>query len=211
MKKKPGRGTRAGEDMSDVRDPTPARGLIAKIKQLPPDDRTLLRKVLASRLKRDLTFSAVTGLCGRAVSDDATGTVLVTGEMNACLGPFNLLPADSQREVLAKIPTDHTLKELVTYENRQTQRQRARQRRRPAPNSHQGKLLRVIQEWPNLEGLAYCRKVDEVGIATPLKWRMSGCPSSYEEAYKQVPILSTFNWKKRINSEKSRLRVCRGD
>jgi hypothetical protein len=55
----------------------------------------------------------------------------------------------------------------------------------------------------NLVGEAYCKKVDNLGGKTPVRWQDAGCPSSYQEAYR----IRSGPWKKRIQDEKTRMRV----
>lgn len=62
-------------------------------------------------------------------------------------------------------------------------------------------IFKALSE--NLEGKAYCGRVGELGLETHVSWQEAGCPSSYLEAYRT----RNSPWKKRIQDEKSRMRL----
>ena len=177
---------------------------------LVPRERTLLRRLLVGRQKSGLTAGLVTGLRDPNKSDGGISAFLVTRKMRACTELFDSLGLEEQREAIAAIPVHHTVGELVQHELKRTGYP-PRTKHRSKPGSHEEKVLRVIEDYPSLKGLGYCRKLDSLGIGTPTSWRKDGCPSTNVAAYQACPAPENpTDWKKRIRDEKSRLPQRRG-
>jgi hypothetical protein len=54
-----------------------------------------------------------------------------------------------------------------------------------------------------LQGELYCRAMDQVGVGTPVTWRLEGCPAKYLDAWNHPNPVERKKWRQRISNEKS--------